>query len=51
VLKNDPSASLARRELLGITTLIVRVQWPGMDQPTVRRSIRLPGEEVLPTVV
>jgi alkanesulfonate monooxygenase SsuD/methylene tetrahydromethanopterin reductase-like flavin-dependent oxidoreductase (luciferase family) len=36
------------RELLGITTLIVRVQWPGMAQEAVLRSIRLLGEQVLP---
>jgi len=33
---------------LGITDLIVRVQWPGMDPARVLRSIRLLGEEVLP---
>jgi alkanesulfonate monooxygenase SsuD/methylene tetrahydromethanopterin reductase-like flavin-dependent oxidoreductase (luciferase family) len=36
------------RETLGITTLIVRVQWPGMAQADVLRSIRLLGEQVLP---
>jgi alkanesulfonate monooxygenase SsuD/methylene tetrahydromethanopterin reductase-like flavin-dependent oxidoreductase (luciferase family) len=36
------------RELLGISTLIVRVQWPGMGQDVVLRSIRLLGEQVLP---
>jgi alkanesulfonate monooxygenase SsuD/methylene tetrahydromethanopterin reductase-like flavin-dependent oxidoreductase (luciferase family) len=36
------------QEMLGITTLIVRVQWPGMAQETVLRSIRLLGEGVLP---
>jgi alkanesulfonate monooxygenase SsuD/methylene tetrahydromethanopterin reductase-like flavin-dependent oxidoreductase (luciferase family) len=38
------------RERLGITTLIVRVQWPGMDQAAVLRSIRLLGEQVLPAL-
>jgi len=38
------------RELLGITTLIVRAQWPGMPQEAVLRTIRLLGEEVLPTL-
>src|SRR5207247_1098083 len=33
---------------LGITDLIVRVQWPGMDPARVLRSIRLLGEEVVP---
>jgi hypothetical protein len=36
------------REQLGIATLIVRVQWPGMAQAAVLRSIRLLGEQVLP---
>ena len=36
------------RERLGVTTLIVRVQWPGMEQAKVLRSIRLLGEEVFP---
>ena len=36
------------RDLLGITTLIVRVQWPGMAQAAVLRSIRLLGEQVVP---
>jgi alkanesulfonate monooxygenase SsuD/methylene tetrahydromethanopterin reductase-like flavin-dependent oxidoreductase (luciferase family) len=35
------------RERLGITTLIFRVQWPGMDQERVLRSIRLLGHKVL----
>lgn len=38
------------RERLGVTTLILRVQWPGMEQATVLRSIRLLGEAVLPPV-
>jgi len=36
------------RERLGVTDLIVRVQWPGMPQAAVLRSIRLLGERVLP---
>jgi alkanesulfonate monooxygenase SsuD/methylene tetrahydromethanopterin reductase-like flavin-dependent oxidoreductase (luciferase family) len=36
------------RERLGITELSFRVQWPGMPQATVLRSIRLLGEKVLP---
>ncbi len=36
------------RERLGVTTLIVRVQWPGMEQAKVLRSLRLLGEKVLP---
>jgi alkanesulfonate monooxygenase SsuD/methylene tetrahydromethanopterin reductase-like flavin-dependent oxidoreductase (luciferase family) len=38
------------REALGVTTLVVRVQWPGMAQADVLRSIRLLGEQVLPTL-
>jgi len=51
-LLGDPG--LVREEIeryraqLGITTLIVRVQWPGMGQEAVLRSIRLLGEQVLP---
>jgi alkanesulfonate monooxygenase SsuD/methylene tetrahydromethanopterin reductase-like flavin-dependent oxidoreductase (luciferase family) len=36
------------RERLGVTTIICRLQWPGMDQAKVLRSIRLLGEKVLP---
>jgi len=36
------------RERLGVTTMIVRVQWPGMEQARVLRSIRLLGEQVFP---
>lgn len=35
-------------ERLGVTTMIFRLQWPGMDQAKVLRSIRLLGEKVLP---
>jgi alkanesulfonate monooxygenase SsuD/methylene tetrahydromethanopterin reductase-like flavin-dependent oxidoreductase (luciferase family) len=35
-------------ERLGVTTMIVRVQWPGMEQAEVLRSIRLLGEHVFP---
>jgi len=38
------------RERLGATTIIFRLQWPGMEQARVLRSIRLLGEEVLPHV-
>jgi len=38
------------RERLGVTMLILRVQWPGMAQANVLRSIRLLGEQVLPQV-
>lgn len=33
---------------LGVTTLIVRVQWPGLEQEAALRTIRLLGERVLP---
>jgi len=36
------------RERLGATMVIFRLQWPGMDQAKVLRSIRLLGERVLP---
>jgi len=36
------------RERLGVTTMIFRLQWPGMDQQSVLRSIRLLGERVVP---
>ncbi|MGH7276236.1 MAG: LLM class flavin-dependent oxidoreductase [Candidatus Rokuibacteriota bacterium] len=36
------------RERLGVTTMIFRLQWPGMDQEKVLRSIQLLGEKVLP---
>jgi alkanesulfonate monooxygenase SsuD/methylene tetrahydromethanopterin reductase-like flavin-dependent oxidoreductase (luciferase family) len=53
-LLGDPARvreEIARyRERLGITTLIVRVQWPGMDQAAALRSIRLLGEQVLPAL-
>lgn len=40
---------LARyRERLGVTTVIMRLQWPGMEPARVLRSIRLLGEHVLP---
>ncbi|HEU4367243.1 MAG TPA: LLM class flavin-dependent oxidoreductase [Methylomirabilota bacterium] len=53
-LLGDPAAiaeEIARyRERLGVTALIVRVQWPGMAQADVLRSIRLLGEQVLPAL-
>ena len=36
------------RERLGATTLIFRLQWPGMEQAAVLRAIRLLGDRVLP---
>jgi alkanesulfonate monooxygenase SsuD/methylene tetrahydromethanopterin reductase-like flavin-dependent oxidoreductase (luciferase family) len=51
-LLGDPARireEIARyRERLGVTAMIVRVQWPGMEQAKVLRSIRLLGEQVLP---
>ena len=38
------------RERLGVTTMIVRLQWPGLPQEAVLRSIRLLGESVLPRI-
>jgi alkanesulfonate monooxygenase SsuD/methylene tetrahydromethanopterin reductase-like flavin-dependent oxidoreductase (luciferase family) len=36
------------REQLGVTTMIFRLQWPGMDPAKVLRSMRLLGERVFP---
>lgn len=36
------------RERLGVTTMTFRLQWPGMEQAKVLRSIRLLGEQVFP---
>lgn len=36
------------RDRLGVTTMTLRLQWPGMEQSRVLRSIRLLGEQVLP---
>jgi alkanesulfonate monooxygenase SsuD/methylene tetrahydromethanopterin reductase-like flavin-dependent oxidoreductase (luciferase family) len=48
----DPSRAVDEieryRARLGITELSFRVQWPGMPQSAVLRSIRLLGEKVLP---
>ena len=42
------SEEIARyRERLGVTTMIFRLQWPGMDHEKVMRSIRLLGHKVL----
>jgi alkanesulfonate monooxygenase SsuD/methylene tetrahydromethanopterin reductase-like flavin-dependent oxidoreductase (luciferase family) len=50
-LVGDPARvrdEIARlRERLGVTTLIVRVQWPGLPQEIALRTIRLLGEQVL----
>ena len=53
-LLGDPARvreEIARyRERLHVTTLILRLQWPGMAQEKVLRSLRLLGEQVLPHV-
>ena len=36
------------RDRLGVTTMTFRLQWPGMEQAKVLRSIRLLGEQVFP---
>ena len=38
------------RDRLGLQSMSFRVQWPGMDNEQVLRTIRLLGEEVLPHV-
>jgi alkanesulfonate monooxygenase SsuD/methylene tetrahydromethanopterin reductase-like flavin-dependent oxidoreductase (luciferase family) len=35
---------------LGVTTLILRIQWAGMDQTRILAQIRLIGEQVLPAL-
>ena len=51
-LLGDPARvreEIARyRDTLGVTAIIVRVQWPGMAQAQVLRTIRLLGEQVFP---
>jgi alkanesulfonate monooxygenase SsuD/methylene tetrahydromethanopterin reductase-like flavin-dependent oxidoreductase (luciferase family) len=51
-LLGDPARvrdEIARyRDTLGVTTIIVRVQWPGMEQARVLRTIRHLGEDVFP---
>jgi alkanesulfonate monooxygenase SsuD/methylene tetrahydromethanopterin reductase-like flavin-dependent oxidoreductase (luciferase family) len=51
-LLGDPARvrdEIARyRDTLGVTTIIVRVQWPGMEQARVLRTIRHLGEDIFP---
>jgi alkanesulfonate monooxygenase SsuD/methylene tetrahydromethanopterin reductase-like flavin-dependent oxidoreductase (luciferase family) len=53
-LLGDPDSvadEIARlRARLGVTTVIFRVQWPGLEQEAALRTIRLLGERVLPRV-
>lgn len=53
-LIGDPESVLEEvgrlRERLGVTTLILRVQWPGLEQARVLRTLELVGERVLPRV-
>jgi alkanesulfonate monooxygenase SsuD/methylene tetrahydromethanopterin reductase-like flavin-dependent oxidoreductase (luciferase family) len=46
----DDMVTEARRfaEELGATTLVLRIQWPGMDRQRVLDQIRLIGESVIP---
>jgi alkanesulfonate monooxygenase SsuD/methylene tetrahydromethanopterin reductase-like flavin-dependent oxidoreductase (luciferase family) len=46
----DDLVAAARRYAteLGVTTLVLRVQWPGMQRDQVLEQIRLIGQEVLP---
>jgi alkanesulfonate monooxygenase SsuD/methylene tetrahydromethanopterin reductase-like flavin-dependent oxidoreductase (luciferase family) len=37
-------------EELGVTTMILRVQWPGMDQRRILEEIRMIGRDVLPRI-
>jgi alkanesulfonate monooxygenase SsuD/methylene tetrahydromethanopterin reductase-like flavin-dependent oxidoreductase (luciferase family) len=48
---DDCARELSRYvEALGVTTFIFRVQWPGMEQAKVLRTIGLLGERVLPAL-
>ncbi len=38
------------RDELGVTSLLARVQWPGVSQEVALRGIRLLGEQVMPTL-
>lgn len=42
---------IRRYEALGVDTIIMRMQWPGMSQERALSSIRLMGKEVLPRFV
>jgi alkanesulfonate monooxygenase SsuD/methylene tetrahydromethanopterin reductase-like flavin-dependent oxidoreductase (luciferase family) len=49
----DPEAvteRLARYAEIGYTDVVLRLQWTGMPQEDVLRSIRLLGNEVLPAL-
>ncbi len=50
----DPDQVIARchalREAAGVTEIMCRVDWMGMDPKIAERSIRLLGEEVIPAV-
>jgi alkanesulfonate monooxygenase SsuD/methylene tetrahydromethanopterin reductase-like flavin-dependent oxidoreductase (luciferase family) len=48
----DDLAAMAQRYAaeLGVNTLILRIQWPGMSQPQVLDQIRLIGQAVLPRI-
>jgi alkanesulfonate monooxygenase SsuD/methylene tetrahydromethanopterin reductase-like flavin-dependent oxidoreductase (luciferase family) len=48
----DECAREIRRyaDALGVTTFVFRVQWPGMEQAKVLRSIQLLGERVVPAL-
>jgi len=39
---------IKRYREMGVETIIMRMQWPGMTQEQVLRSIRLMGREVIP---
>jgi alkanesulfonate monooxygenase SsuD/methylene tetrahydromethanopterin reductase-like flavin-dependent oxidoreductase (luciferase family) len=48
----DDLVAMAQRYAaeLGVNTLILRIQWPGMSQPQVLDQIRLIGQAVLPRI-
>jgi alkanesulfonate monooxygenase SsuD/methylene tetrahydromethanopterin reductase-like flavin-dependent oxidoreductase (luciferase family) len=47
---DDVIERLSRYAALGYTDVVMRLQWTGMPQADVLRSIRLLGEEVIPAL-
>jgi alkanesulfonate monooxygenase SsuD/methylene tetrahydromethanopterin reductase-like flavin-dependent oxidoreductase (luciferase family) len=47
---DDAIARLSQYAALGYTDVVLRLQWTGMPQADVLRSIRLLGEEVIPAL-
>ena len=45
---DECAREIQRYKELGVETIIMRMQWPGMAQEDTLRSIRLMGQEVIP---